>query len=91
MESNTTKCTQIVIPKTLHWKYSGSKDKIWIGELRDSSNIRFELHELNNNKYIMKSNLNGIRKLVIRDLDNAKMMAQEHFNTYALGLIEEEN
>lgn len=81
----------MVIPKTLHWKYSCNQDKIWIGELSDSSNVRFELHELDNDKYLMKSNLDGIRKLVIRDFDNAKMMAQEHFNAYALGLIKDEN
>jgi len=81
----------MVIPKTLHWKYSGNQDEIWIGELSDSFNIRFELHKLDSNKYLMKTNLEGIRKLIIRDLDNAKMMAQEHFNTYALGLIKEEN
>lgn len=81
----------MVIPKTLQWKYSGCRDKIWIGELTDSTNIRFELHELDNNKYLMKTNLDGIRKLIIRDLDNAKMLAQEHFNTYAPGLLNLKN
>ena len=81
----------MVIPKTLHWEFTGGKDKIWIGELPDSFNVRFELHELDDDKYLMKSNLDGIRKLIIRDIDNAKLMAQEHFNTYVRGLIKDEN
>ncbi len=75
-------------PKTLQWRFFNNHDEIWIGEVIGSLNIRFELHELGNDKYLIKSNLDGIRKLVVRSLDLAKMMAQEHFNTYALGLLE---
>ena len=88
MESNTTKQHQRATPKTLQWRLINNHDEIWIGEIIGSLNSRFELHELGNDKYLIQSNLDGIRKLVVRSLDHAKTMAQENFNTYALGLLE---
>jgi hypothetical protein len=80
----------MIIPKKLQWKYV-AHEKLWIGTLQNNYSVRFELHEQIDGKYLMKSNLDGIRKLIVRDLHNAKMMAQENFNTYAFGLLSLEN
>ena len=74
--------------KSLHWKYIKGTSSVWVGELAEPSLlIRFELQEIEEDKYHMTSNIEGIRSLIIRGIDNAKNMAQEQLNTYATGII----
>lgn len=80
-----------MIPKPLQWKYVGDKEQLWVGEIKNSSHIRFVLVELEEGKYLIKPSLDGIRKLIVRGLDYAKFMAQEQFNGYANNLFENNN
>lgn len=75
-------------PKSLQWKYIGDKERLWIGELKGNSHVRFVLEELEEDKFLIKPNLDGIRKLIVRGLAYAKMMAQEQLNGYAKSLFE---
>jgi hypothetical protein len=74
--------------KSLQWKCVGAEEKQWIGEVKDNTQIRFVLEELNDGKYLIQPNLDGIRKLVVRNLVYAKFMAQEQFNGYAKNLFD---
>ena len=70
--------------KKLQWEIIQG---IWIGQLPNTL-IRFEVTPTNENKYAVSSNLDGIRKLIIRGIDEAKQFAQEQFQSYVMSLLD---
>lgn len=81
--------SQPMIPKKLKWKYIGRTNAHWVGTLStEFPPVRFTLERLSGEKYLVKSDLDGIAKTICTGLENAKQQAQELFNAYALSLFE---
>lgn len=76
-------------PKTLQWKYTGRAGEYLIGTLPgDSPPIRFALELLSGDRYLIKSDINGIGKKICEGQKATKQEAQQLFNLYAMSLFE---
>ena len=74
-------------PKALIWEQPNKKN-IWIGKVKGITVIQFNLEHIEEDKYLLTSNIAEMRKLVLRGLENAKYMTQEFFNSYTENLME---
>ena len=75
--------------KMLHWKYIGKTNAHWVGTLTgDFPPVRFVLEKLSGDRYLIKSNLDGVQKCTCMGLEAARQQAQELFNGYALSLFQ---
>ena len=73
----------------LEWKYVGRTNVHWVAMLSgEYPPVRFILENLSGEKYLLKSDLDGIRNCTCMGLENAKQKAQELFNGYVLSLLE---
>lgn len=82
----------IMIPKKLTWTFIGRTNANWVGTLPDNFPlVRFTLERQSGEKYLIVSNLDGIRKTSCIGLENAKQQAQELFDGYALSLFKFNN
>ncbi len=70
-------------PRQLNWTTDIDK---WTGEISGTS-VCFCIEPTGEDKYRLSSNIEGIRKLVLRELEQAKNMAQEQFETYVRSLF----
>lgn len=80
-----------MIPKQLQWKHIAGDKSQWIGEVKSVSYIRFVIEKTQNGKYLITPNVDGIRKLIVRELEYAKSLSQEQFNGYAMSLFDTQN
>lgn len=79
----------MMIPKKLYWKYTGKTNAHWVGTLTgDFPPVRFVLEKLSGERYLIKSNLDGVQKCTCTGLEAARQQAQELFNGYALSLCQ---
>ena len=76
-----------MISKQLQWKIQDSP-KVWVAQLKEYGLVQFEIHQLPQDKYILKSNLIGIKDLIVDDLDFTKKLAQYQLETHIHSLIE---
>ena len=75
-------------PKELKWTCQSKRKDHLIGRVTGNKQILVEIHQMDANKHLLLSNLHGQRSLIIHGLENAKNIAQEHFNAYATSLLE---
>ena len=80
--------TDTMIPKKLQWKYIGRTNAHWVGMLPDENPpVRFVLEKQTGEKYLIKSDLNGIKNCSCEGLESARKQAQILFNSYATSLF----
>ena len=68
-------------PIKLQWSYIMEYDS-WRGMLNNDKRIWFIIEKAPNSKFLIISNIEGIRNLIVRDLAYAKTLAQENFKSY---------
>ena len=76
-----------MIPKQLQWKIQ-DRPEVWIAQIKEYGLVQFEIHQVPQGKYLLKSNLIGIKDLMVDDLDFTKQMAQYQLETHIHSLIE---
>lgn len=75
--------------KKLVWKYMGLTNAHWVGMLPgEYPPVRFVLEKLSGERYLIKSDLDGIENCSCTGLESAKLCAQELFNGYVHSLLE---
>lgn len=87
METKPFKLQDRMIPKQLQWKIQDSQE-VWIAQINEYGLVQFEIHQLPQDKYLLKSNLMGIKDLMVDDLDFTKQLAQYQLETHIHSLIE---
>jgi len=75
-------------PKQLQWKIQDFSPKVWIAQIKEYGTIQFEIHQVTENKYLLKSNLVNIKRLLIEELDFAKELAQKQFDVHVQSLLD---
>ena len=75
--------------KKLQWTYVGLTNAHWVGMLPgEYPPVRFILEKLSGERYLIKSDLNGIENCSCTGLELAKLQAQELFDGYVHSLLE---
>lgn len=74
------------MPKPLQWTLA--KPQHWVGGLPGCSVVQFSITRQTDGKFLLQSNVMRIPQLIFRELEHAKIIAQENFNAYAFNLFE---
>lgn len=74
--------------KQIEWRYNGSTDALWIGEMASNTPpIRFVLEQLSGDRYIIRSEVDGIPKSNSVGLSKAKAKAQSLLEKYVMSFL----
>ncbi len=74
--------------KQLKWRYNGSTDALWVGEMASHAPpIRFVLEQLSGDRYVIRSEVNGIPKSKSVGLIKAKAKAQSLLEKYVMSFL----
>ena len=69
-------------PKKLQWSYIKEYDS-WRAKIKGDNRIWFIIEKRPLQKFLIVSNISGVRNLIVRDFEYAKSLAQENFNDYS--------
>lgn len=74
--------------KQIEWRYNGSAEALWVGEMASNMPpIRFALEQLSGDRYIIRSEVDGIPKSNSIGLKKAKAKAQSLLEQYVMSFL----
>ena len=76
------------MPKQLQWTLLTPLPEHWTGVLPNCALVEFSITEQHDDRFLLQSNVMRIPQLIFREVEQAKIVAQENFNAYALNLLE---
>lgn len=76
------------MPKQLQWTLQTPLPEHWTGVLQNCSLVKFTISEQHDGRFLLQSNVMCIPQLIFREVEQAKIVAQENFNAYAFNLFE---
>jgi len=81
--------------KQLHWKVHDVHPTIWIAQIEGYGIIQFEIHQIPKEllyvpqlRFLLKSNIVGIKEILLSELDFAKELAQVQLEIHVDSLLE---